>query len=54
MTDQLVFNWRKLNIFSNLGNRWYTSVVTWWLLFVATIAALLSVFSGLTFPTTPS
>jgi len=51
VTDRLVFNWRKLNIFSDLGNRWYTSVVTWWLLFVATIVALLVIFSGFTFPT---
>lgn len=50
-TDQLVFNWRKLNIFSDLGNRWYTSVVTWWVLFVVTIVALVLIFSGLVFPT---
>jgi len=54
VSDQLVFNWRKLNVFSDLGNRWYTSVVTWWLLFVATIVTLLLIFSGLTFPTAPS
>ncbi|MFV1963789.1 MAG: SLC5 family protein [Pirellulaceae bacterium] len=51
VTDQLVFNWRKLNIFNNLGDRWYTSVVTWWLLFVVTIVALVLIFSGLMFPT---
>ena len=50
VTDQLVFNWRKLNVFDNLGNRWYTSVVTWWLLFVATILTLVLIFSGLMFP----
>ncbi len=46
VTDQLTFNWRKLNIFGDLGAHWYTSVVTWWLLFVAAIAALVIVFSG--------
>ncbi|NQT15837.1 MAG: sodium/solute symporter [Planctomycetes bacterium] len=50
VTDQLVFNWRKLNVFDSLGNRWYTSVVTWWLLFVATILTLVLIFSGLMFP----
>ena len=50
VTDQLVFNWRKLNVFDNLGSRWYTSVVTWWLLFVATILTLVLIFSGLMFP----
>jgi SSS family solute:Na+ symporter len=54
VTDQLVFNWRRLNVFTDLGNRWYTSVVTWWLLFVAMIVTLLLIFSGLTFPTVPS
>jgi len=53
VTDQLVFNWRKLNVFGNLGSRWYTSVVTWWLLFVATILALVLIFSGLMFPGRP-
>ena len=46
ITDQLTLNWSKLNIFDNLGNHWYSSVVTWWLLFVAAIGTLLIVFSG--------
>ncbi len=46
VTDQLTFNWRRLNIFDDLGDRWYTSVVTWWGLFVLAIAALIAVFSG--------
>jgi SSS family solute:Na+ symporter len=50
VTDQVTVNWRKLNIFDNLGTRWYTSVVSWWLLFVLAIAALLAVFSGFVFP----
>ena len=50
VTDQVTVNWRKLNLFDNLGTRWYTSVVTWWLLFVLAIAALLAIFSGFVFP----
>ena len=44
--DRLTLNWSRLNIFGNLGNHWYTSVVTWWSLFVVTILALFFVFSG--------
>ena len=51
VTDQLTFNWKKMNIFSNLGSHWYTSVVTWWLVFVLSIVALLVVFSGYVIPT---
>ena len=36
---QTTINWRRLNIFDDLGDRWYTSVVTWWLLFVVAVAA---------------
>ena len=50
VTDEVTVNWRKLNLFGNLGSHWYTSVVTWWLLFVLAIAALLFLFSGLIFP----
>lgn len=46
VTDQLTFNWRKMNIFAGLGDRWYTSVVTWWGLFLVTILALFVLFSG--------
>lgn len=48
-TDQLVFNWRKMNIFSHLGNKWYNSVILWWALFALIIIVLLIVFSGLVF-----
>ncbi len=51
VTDQLTFNWRKMNIFSDLGDHWYTSVVTWWLLFVLLVAGLFVVFSGFVIPT---
>jgi solute:Na+ symporter, SSS family len=46
VSDQLTMNWRKMNIFDDLGDRWYTSVITWWLLFVVSVAALIVVFSG--------
>lgn len=46
VSDQLVVNWSRLNIFSELGTAWYNSVVTWWLLFVASIVLLVIVFSG--------
>jgi len=50
ISDQLTLNWSKLNIFDNLGVHWYTSVVTWWLLFVLIVGLLLTIFSGLVFP----
>ena len=46
VTDQLTFNWKKMNIFSNLGDHWYSSVTTWWGLFAITILALFTLFSG--------
>lgn len=46
VTDQLTFNWRTMNVFAGLGDRWYTSVVTWWGLFLVTILALFVLFSG--------
>jgi len=51
VSDEVTVNWRKLNLFDNLGRHWYTSVVLWWGLFVVAIAALLLYFSGLVFPT---
>lgn len=49
VTDQLTFNWQHLNIFSELGEPWYTSVVTWWALFVIIILAIFLLFSGLVY-----
>jgi SSS family solute:Na+ symporter len=46
ITDQLTFNWRRLNILGDLGEHWYTSVTLWWALFVFTILALVVTFSG--------
>ena len=47
VTDQLTFNWRKLNIFDQLGETWYTSVTLWWAVFAAIVIGLVIVFSGL-------
>jgi len=47
VTDQLTINWRRLNIFGQLGTRWYTSVYLWWSLFVVIVIVLILVFSGL-------
>jgi SSS family solute:Na+ symporter len=47
VTDQLTFNWKKLNIFDELGTKWYNSVLLWWLLFVSIVIALVITFSGL-------
>ncbi len=46
VTDDLTFNWRRLNIGGDLGQRWYSSVVFWWGLFFVIVVALLLVFSG--------
>jgi len=46
ITDQLTFNWKKLNIFSNLGETWYTHVVLWWGVFVVGVVAMIVAFSG--------
>ena len=50
VTDQLCMNWKRMNIFSNLGDRWYKSVVTWWLAYSIVIVLLMLYFSGLFFP----
>lgn len=50
VTDQLCMNWKRLNIFSNLGDRWYKSVVFWWLTYSVVIGLLMLYFSGLFFP----
>ena len=47
VTDQLTFNWRKLNIFDELGNRWYTHIVLWWGVFVVILGGLILALSGL-------
>ena len=43
----MIFNWRRLNVLEGLGDRWCTSVVVWWGLFVLVVLALMIVFSPL-------
>lgn len=47
VTDDLTFNWRRMNIFGELGDHWYSSVLLWWALFVGIILTLVAIFSGL-------
>ena len=47
VADQVTFNWKRLNIFDDLGTTWYTHVVFWWGIFCAIIVGLIVVFSGL-------
>ena len=49
VTDQLTFNWRQMNIFEDLGGRWYVNVVFWWAIFVSLVVTLVVTFSGLVF-----
>ena len=46
ISDLTTINWRNLNIFSDLGRHWYTSVIFWWSGFVAIIVLLFILFSG--------
>ncbi len=45
VTDEITFNWRKLNIFDDLGSPWYKNVVFWWGLFVVIVLVLVVLFS---------
>jgi solute:Na+ symporter, SSS family len=49
ISDELTINWRRLNLLEQLGDRWYTSVITWWAIFVLLVVALMLIFSGLVF-----
>lgn len=48
----MTVNWRRLDLFEDLGDRWYKSVVLWWALFVIAIVAVTLTFSGLVFSPT--
>lgn len=45
-SDILTLNWRRLNIFSDLGDKWYKSVILWWGIFAVCIITLIIIFSG--------
>jgi len=47
ITDNLVCNWKNLNIFHELGNRWYTSIIFWWSLFALTVIGIIILLSGI-------
>ena len=47
ITDQLIVNWKKLNIFDNLGEHWYGNVAVWWGVFAVLIVILIAMFSPL-------
>jgi len=47
--NTLMIDWKALRLGEGLGTRWYNSVLTWWLVFVAAILALCVVFSGVVF-----
>lgn len=49
VNDDLTINWRRLNLFAELGTRWYNSVVLWWLLFCGIVLGLMLWFSGMVF-----
>ncbi|HBG27972.1 MAG TPA: Na+/glucose cotransporter [Phycisphaerales bacterium] len=49
VSDNLTLNWKKMNIFGELGDKWYKSVILWWSLFAACIAALILTFSQIVF-----
>jgi len=43
VTDMLTVNWKKINIFGDLGTRWTNSVTLWWAFFVLLILSLVAV-----------
>lgn len=45
ISDQVTVNWKKINLFDELGGRWYRNVAFWWILFCAIVACLLLMFS---------
>ena len=48
-SDRLTINWSRLALTEGLGDRWYNSVLTWWLLFVAAVLGLVVWFSDLVY-----
>lgn len=45
VSDLLTINWKKLNLFHDLGDRWYKNVILWWGLFVLIVVCLAIYFS---------
>lgn len=44
VSDDLTFNWRKMNIVGDLGGAWYKNVIFWWGLSVVLMFALIFFF----------
>lgn len=49
LTDDVVINWKTLNLFAESGNKWYTHVFFWWFLFLLIIIGIFIYFSGAIF-----
>ncbi|MGA2914692.1 MAG: sodium/solute symporter [Sedimentisphaerales bacterium] len=47
--NNLTVNWKKMNIFNELGDKWYQSVILWWGIFAACIIGLVITFSQIVF-----
>jgi len=47
VTDNLTFNWKKMNIGGGLGTKWYNSVLFWWAICFALMITFMIVFSVL-------
>ncbi|MCE5341140.1 MAG: hypothetical protein LLF92_08460 [Planctomycetaceae bacterium] len=47
--SNLAMDWKKMNIFGELGDRWYKGVILWWGLFAACIISLVITFSQIVF-----
>jgi solute:Na+ symporter, SSS family len=45
VTDGLTINWKKLNIWGELGTRWYNSVTLWWGIAFGLMILLVLIFS---------
>lgn len=44
ITDDLTFNWRKINVTQDLGDVWYKSVTFWWALSVVLMFVFIIIF----------
>ena len=47
VVDTLVINWRRLRIFEDLGDKWYTGIIFWWGLFALIIIGIVILLSGI-------
>ncbi len=45
VSEDLTFDWKKMNMVGGLGDRWYTSVTLWWALAVLIMFGFVYVFS---------